>query len=99
GEIRNAVAQYDLVELVRSTNRGAPAVPVESDEEAVILQPIERGRPRLAREVLERAAPGAADLGIEILDVRFKRLSYVEEVQKAVFARMIAERQRIAQQI
>jgi modulator of FtsH protease HflC len=99
GEIRNAVAQYDLVELVRSTNRGAPAVLVESDEDAVILQPIARGRPRLAREVLERAAARAAGLGIEILDVRFKRLSYVEEVQKAVFARMIAERQRIAQQI
>ena len=98
GEIRNTVARYDLIELVRTTNRGAQAVAVQSEEESVILQTIEKGRPRLAREVLDRAAARAADLGIEILDVRFKRLSYIEAVQKAVFARMIAERQRIAQQ-
>lgn len=98
GEIRNAVARYDLIELVRSSNRSPDAVAVQSEEESVILQRIEKGRPQLAREVLDRSAARAADLGIHILDVRFKRLSYIDEVQKAVFARMIAERQRIAQQ-
>ena len=56
------------------------------------------GRQRIAVEILERAAVSTADLGIELLDLRLKRINYVEEVQKDVFARMIAERQRIAEE-
>jgi modulator of FtsH protease HflC len=98
GEIRNAVARYDLIDLVRSTNRRPEDVAVTSPEESVILQPLATGRVALERVVLDRAAARASDLGIQVLDVRFKRLSYIPEVQKAVFARMIAERQRMAQQ-
>ena len=98
GETRNAVARHDLIELVRSTNRNAEDVPIESEEEAVILETIERGRQRITREILETAAGRTADLGIELLDLRLKRINYVEEVQQDVFARMIAERQRIAEQ-
>ena len=98
GETRNAVARHDLIELVRSSNRDASDVLVESDEEAVILEAIERGRQEITDEILETATERTADLGIEILDLRFKRINYVDEVQQDVFARMIAERQRIAEE-
>ena len=98
GETRNAVAQHDLIELVRSTNRNPEDVPIESEEESVILDKIAQGRQEITREILTTAAGRVVDLGIEILDLRFKRINYVEEVQQDVFARMIAERQRIAQQ-
>ena len=98
GETRNAVARHDLIELVRSTNRNADDVPIESEEEAVILETIGRGRQKITREILETAGGRTADLGIELLDLRLKRVNYVEEVQQDVFARMIAERQRIAEQ-
>ena len=98
GETRNAVAQHDLIELVRSTNRNPEDVPIESEEESVILDKIAQGRQEITREILTTAASRVADLGIELLDLRFKRINYVEEVQQDVFARMIAERQRIAQQ-
>jgi membrane protease subunit HflC len=98
GEIRTAVARYNLIELVRSTTRNAQDVSLQTEGEAVILQALEKGRRSLEREVLDHASARAADLGIVVIDVRFKRISYVDEVQKAVFARMIAERQQIAQQ-
>ena len=98
GETRNAVAQHDLIELVRSTNRNPEDVPIESEEESVILDTIAQGRQEITREILTTAASRVVDLGIELLDLRFKRINYVEEVQQDVFARMIAERQRIAQQ-
>jgi membrane protease subunit HflC len=97
GETRNAVARYDLIELVRNSNRNRDEIPIEAEEEEVILNVIEKGRDQVSREVLERAAERTADLGIELLDLRIKRINYVEEVQQDVFARMIAERQRIAE--
>lgn len=97
GETRNAVARYDLIELVRNTSRQANEVTLESEEESAILEPIEKGRQQIESEILQRAAGRTADLGIELLDLRLKRLNYVEQVQQDVFARMIAERQRIAE--
>ena len=97
GETRNAVASYDLIELVRNSNRDPDDIPIEAEEEEVILNIIEKGREQVSREILARAATRTADLGIEILDLRIKRINYVEEVQQDVFARMIAERQRIAE--
>ena len=96
GETRNAVARYDLIEIVRSTNRDPDTVQIESDEETAILDQIQMGRQKIAKEILERAAGRTEDLGIELLDLRLKRINYVAEVQQDVFARMIAERQRIA---
>ena len=98
GETRNAVARHDLIELVRSSNRDPDDVPIESEEEEAILETIERGRREVTRQILETAAGRTSDLGIELLDMRFKRINYVEEVQQDVFARMIAERQRIAEE-
>ncbi len=97
GETRNAVARYDLIELVRTSNRNPADIPIEAEEEEVILDIIQKGREQVSREILERAARRTADLGIELLDLRIKRINYVAEVQQDVFARMIAERQRIAE--
>ena len=97
GETRNAVASYDLIELVRSSNRPPGEVPVESEEERVVLEKIAKGRRAITAEILKAAQSRTSDLGIEILDIRLKRINYVDEVQKDVFARMIAERQRIAE--
>lgn len=97
GETRNAVARYDLIELVRNSNRNRDDIPIEAEEEEVILNVIEKGRDQVSREILDRAAGRTSDLGIELLDLRIKRINYVDEVQRDVFARMIAERQRIAE--
>ncbi len=78
--------------------KGELTLEVESEEEAAILDEIEMGRQAIAKEILERASGSVADLGIELLDLRLKRINYVEEVQQDVFARMIAERQRIAEE-
>jgi membrane protease subunit HflC len=96
GEMRNAVARYDLIELVRSTNRDPDDVLGEAEEEEVILNVIEKGREQISGEILARASTRTADLGIELLDLRIKRIIYVDEVLQDVFARMIAERRRIA---
>ena len=97
GETRSSVARQDLVEVIRSTNRPKESIPVESEEETAILEIIEYGREAITREILERAQARASDLGIEIIDLRLKRINYVEEVRKDVFDRMIAERKRVAQ--
>ena len=99
GETRNVIANHDLIEVVRTSNR---AFAVSSDEDGGDSAPsttgtIEQGRAALAREVLEKAQARTADLGIEILDFRFKRLNYVAEVRVEVYSRMISERQRIAE--
>ena len=94
GETRNAVARHDLVEVVRTSNRQ----PVESeDSDTTVLVEIEGGRGVIAAEVLKRAKERITDLGIELIDFQFKRINYVAEVQQDVFARMIAERNRIAE--
>ncbi len=97
GETRNAVASYDLIELVRSSNRPAGSIPIESEEDRIVLEQISTGRRAIAASILEAARARTLDLGIEVLDIRLKRINYVDEVAKDVFARMIAERRRIAE--
>jgi len=97
GETRNAVARQDLVEVVRSTNREADSILISAEEETAVLEKIEKGREAITREILENSRRRASDLGIELIDLRFKRINYVEEVRKDVFERMIAERKRVAQ--
>ena len=97
GETRNAVARHDLVEVVRSTNRDPSEILLDDEEETAILEEIEVGREAITREIRAAAQASVNDLGIEILDVRLKRINYVDEVQRDVFARMIAERQRVAE--
>lgn len=98
GETRNTIAKHELIDLVRSSNRtfattGDPAeAEIEPDVEHVTF-----GREALTAEVLKNARRRTGDLGIEILDYRIKQINYVDEVRQEVYARMISERQRIAE--
>lgn len=95
GETRNAVANHDLVEIVRNSNR-QPDATLIGTEEIVTLAEISTGREEIQKIILEKSKERVTDLGIDILDVRFKRINYVEEVRRKVYDRMIAERRRIA---
>jgi len=95
GETRNAIAKHDLVELIRSTNR-EPTLGELAPEDETTLELIQFGRNKIRQEILAAAQTRTSDLGIEILDVQFKRINYVEEVQQKVYERMTAERRRIA---
>jgi membrane protease subunit HflC len=98
GETRNAVASFDLIELVRSSNR-----PFQVTEElegigaAEAMARVATGREKIAAIVLEKAAKITLEFGIELVDVRFQRINYVETVQQKVFERMVSERKRIAE--
>ncbi len=97
GETRNIVANFDLLEIVRTSNR-----PFEQTEESAILERAEElghvdtGRDKMSRIILKESEAITPSFGIELRDVQIKRVNYVEEVQQKVFDRMIAERQRIA---
>ncbi len=97
GETRNAIAKFDLFEIVRSSNREFEKTEertlLDNPEEAV---KIEVGRDRIAQIILEYSSKITSEFGVELKDVRIMRVNYVDEVQQKVFERMIAERKRIA---
>ena len=96
GETRNAIASFDLEQVVRSTNRVPVATEAVQDDEKVLGQ-IGKGRPDIRDEILAKSQARTSDLGIEILDMEFKRINYTDKVQRKVYERMISERQRIAE--
>ena len=65
--------------------------------EAAAIADVKTGREKITRMILEQARPKLAEFGIDIVDVRIKRINYVAEVEKAVYGRMIAERNQIAE--
>jgi membrane protease subunit HflC len=98
GETRNAVASFDLIELVRSSNRAFQTTEeLEGIGAAEAMAKISAGRGKIAQIILEKAAKITPEFGIELVDVRFRRINYVETVQQKVFERMISERKRIAE--
>lgn len=98
GETRNAVASYDLIELVRSSNREFQMTEeLAGIGSAEAMTRITTGREKIAVQILEKAAKITPEFGIELVDVRFKRINYVDTVQQKVFERMISERKRIAE--
>lgn len=96
GETRNAIAAHDLVELIRSTNREPISEGIIADIVNDSLEVIQTGRDVIQEQIQELANQRASDLGIAVLDFRFKRINYVEEVRRTVYDRMISERNRIA---
>lgn len=97
-ETRNAVANNELVEVVRSTKDRKPeADPALIAADVIVLKPIEIGRTAIERNIFERASPKLREFGIELLDVRFKRINYHESVRRGIYARMISERRQIAE--
>ncbi|MGD2295583.1 MAG: protease modulator HflC [Candidatus Aminicenantes bacterium] len=97
GETRNAVANYDLIEIVRSSNREFELTEeLEELDIASAIPKINTGREQIAQIILEKSSEITPEFGVELKDVRIKRVNYVEEVQRKQFDRMISERQRIA---
>jgi membrane protease subunit HflC len=100
--VRDEVSNSELVELVRSTSWVIPegeeleAIPKEREEE--LKREIARGREEITRIILTNARKIIPQYGIELVDVRIKRLDYVESVRQKVYERMISERKRIAAQ-
>lgn len=81
----SGLEDYRILELITSRTSDEPTV-------------IEKGREKITREMLADAARLVPEMGIELLDIRIKRINYIESVQKKVFERMISERKRIAAQ-
>jgi len=103
--VRDQVSSSELVELVRSASWEVPAERAEeikkevaAEREAEIKQEITRGREEITRTILAEARKIIPQYGIELVDVRIKRLDYIESVRERVYARMISERKRIAAQ-
>jgi len=97
-EVRTAVAGNDLIEVVRSDKtRVAAITPTVEGTNSSALLPATRGRLELQEEILKAAAPKLATIGIELLDVRIKRVNYSRDVVSTIYARMISERQQIAE--
>ncbi len=96
---RNQVSRHKLVEVVRLTNRvlDLPESEEEQQLSSEYAERIDSGREEIAKLILEEAAALAPKYGIELVDVRIKRINYVETVRKTVYQRMIAERNRIAE--
>jgi membrane protease subunit HflC len=99
--VRDAIASYRLIETVRKSNRALVALE-EADEEASSQDQstsyaIYTGREKITREILINAQPKVTGFGIELVDVKIKRINYVEQVRTSVYGRMIAERNQIAE--
>jgi modulator of FtsH protease HflC len=98
GETRNAVASFDLIEVVRSSGREFQITEeLAGIGSAEATAAVKEGRSKVAQIILDKAAKITPEFGIELVDVRFKRINYVESVQQKVFERMISERKRIAE--
>jgi membrane protease subunit HflC len=97
GNTRNVIANHNLIEVVRTTNRDfEKSEEVEDVMEAEEMKQIELGRDKITRLILARASEVMPDYGIELVDVQIQRVNYIETVQAKVFERMISERKRIA---
>ena len=101
--VRDHISASDLVEIVRSKDWQVSAEDLEraqaaETDEQILLQKVSTGREELVRSILTKAQEQMPSYGIELVDIRIKRINYVEAVEQRVFERMIAERQRIAEQ-
>ena len=101
-ETRNAVAKHELIEIIRTTKdriplRDALLTDAEQALDMGALVPIQKGRKLVEQEIFEAAAQKVEVFGIELLDIRFKRINYNESVRPKIYDRMISERRQIAE--
>lgn len=101
-ETRNAVAKHELIEIIRTTRDRVPlrdALLTEAERRLDMgsLVPIQKGRKRVEQEIFDAAAEKVRVFGIELLDIRFKRINYNESVRPKIYDRMISERRQIAE--
>ena len=98
-ETRNAVAKHELIEMIRTTKDRVPerdSALLDAPGNVGMLYPITLGRAKVEREIFAQASEKLIDFGIELLDVRFKRINYNESVRERIYERMISERTQIA---
>lgn len=100
-ETRNAVAKHKLIEIVRTTRDRTPlqdeSLGETSSDTLGGLVPIAKGRKLIEEEIFAAAANKVGVFGIELLDIRFKRINYNESVRPKIYDRMISERRQIAE--
>jgi membrane protease subunit HflC len=100
-ETRNAVAKHELIEIIRTTKDRVPLrdtfLATERELEVGALVPIQKGRKLVEQEIFTAAAEKVKVFGIELLDIRFKRVNYNESVRPKIYDRMISERRQIAE--
>jgi len=101
-ETRNAVAKHELIEIIRTTRdrvplRDALLTDAERSLDMGSLVPIQKGRKLVEQEIFTAAADKVGVFGIELLDIRFKRINYNESVRPKIYDRMISERRQIAE--
>ncbi len=102
--VRDHISATDLTEIVRSRDWRVTEEDLErmqlaaEGEDQALLEEVQIGREEMVRSILETARAEVPDFGVELVDIRIKRLDYVRQVQEQVFQRMIAERQRMAEQ-
>jgi len=97
--VRNFITSNQLIEAVRKSDRtldrtGFGGSDFESER---IYYSITTGREKITQGILTQAQPKLTPFGIELVDVKIKRINYVEQVRKSVYGRMIAERKQIAE--
>ena len=100
-ETRNTIAKHELIEVIRTTQGRVPEqseVVAEGDATGVIgvLPPISRGRSALENDIYETSRAKLEEYGIQLLDVRFKRVNYNRTVERQIYQRMMSERKQIA---
>ncbi len=98
--VRNYVTSYRLIEAVRTSNRelGVDEIGLEDmDKDQRETYAITFGREKITKGIMDQAQPKLAQFGIKLVDVKIKRINYVESVRKSVYDRMIAERNQIAE--
>jgi len=96
--VRNLITENRLIEAVRQTNRGMDTFEhgIEEAKDPKSFH-ITIGREEITKQILEQAQPKLSKFGIEVVDVKIKRINYVEQVRNSVYGRMIAERKQIAE--
>jgi len=93
GTVRDMVNKNDLVEIIRSSDWTPTTMATQSEKEDAQLQ---NGRDKIIATVHRNAAKALEQYGIELIDVMFKRVNYIDTVRRKVYDRMISERKRIA---
>ena len=101
-ETRNAVAKHELIEIIRTTKDRVPLrdtllTDAEKELDMGALVPIQKGRQLVEQQIFAAAAEKVQVFGIELLDIRFKRINYNESVRPKIYDRMISERRQIAE--
>ena len=96
--VRNLITSHPLVETVRNTDRSMDTFEYDIDENVQRVQyKINLGRDEITRLIVQQASEKLKEFGIELVDVKIKRINYIDNVRQAVYERMIAERKQIAE--